>query len=153
MENCYTKGLRALCLSGTRTCPELTYEEHDEIHHLRCGIKKPIRQTLHFHGNSFETAAQARFTHDEDGRPLLRIQIDFLETPCTRILKLTPVGNGLILRQEETPGAGFVSGILPTAASSAAKVLLSSVLGSAEQGYLRWRVERMFTQTLKMEKD
>lgn len=153
VENCYTKGLRAVTLGGTRSRPELLYEEHDEIHHLQCGVKRPIRQTLNFRGNSFKTAVQARFAHDEDGHPLLRIQIDFLETPCTRILKLIPSGHGLILRQEETPGAGFVSGILPTAASSAAKVLLSSVLGSAEQGYLRWRVERMFTQTLKLEKE
>ena len=153
VENCYSKGLHALSLSGTRVCPELIYEELDEIHHLRCGVRKPIRQTLTFCGNVFQTAVQARFACDEDGRPVLRIQIDFLETPCSRILKLTPAGQGLILRQEETPGAGFVSGILPAATSSAARVLLSSVLGSAEQGYLRWRLEKTFTQTLNLEKE
>lgn len=154
VENCYSRGLRAVSLGGTRKCPELIYEEQDQLYHLRCGVKAPIRQTLNFRGNLFEAAVQARFTHDEEAQPVLRIQIDFLETPCTRVLKLISTKQGLFLRQEESPGAGFVSRIISTAAAtSTARVLLSSVLGSAEQGYLRWKVDRMFTQTLKLIKE
>lgn len=152
--NSYSRGLRAISLGGTRRSPVLFYEEQDQLHHLLCGINAPIRQIIDHHGNLFAAAVQARFTHNEEEQPVLRIQIDFLETPCTRILKLILTPQGLLLQQEETPGAGFLSATLSAAVKSpTAKALLSSVLGSSEQSYLRWRTERMFTQTLKLTAD
>lgn len=151
VEGCFSKGLRAISLGGTRAAPELFYEEQDQLHRLICGVRAPIRQTVEYHGNSFEAAVQARFTHDEDGSPVLRIQIDFLETPCTRILKIIHTGQGVFLRQEETPGADFLTGIMNAMVpSGTAKAVISAVLGSAEQGFLRWKIDRMFTQTMKL---
>lgn len=151
VEGCFSKGLRAISLGGTRAAPELFYEEQDQLHHLICGVKTPIRQSVTYYGNVFETAVQARFTHDEEENPVLRIQIDFLETPCTRILKLVQTRQGLLLRQEETPGGEFLFNTMAVAIQSpAAKTLLSAVLGNTEQGYLHWRIQRMFTQTMKL---
>lgn len=151
VEGCFSKGLCSISLGGTRRAPELFYEEQDQLHHLICGVRTPIRQTIDYHGNSFEAAVQARFTHDEDENPVLRIQIDFLETPCTRILKIIHTRQGVLLRQEETPGADFLAGTMNTLVpSGTAKAVISAVLGSAEQGFLRWKIDRMFTQTMKL---
>ena len=58
---------------------------------------------------------------------------------------------GVFLRQEETPGADFLTGIMNTMVpSGTAKAVISAVLGSAEQGFLRWKIDRMFTQTMKL---
>lgn len=151
VEGCFSKGLQAISLEGTRTVPELIYEESDQVHHLRCGIRAPIRQTVHYHGNTFEASVQARFTHDENENPVLRIQIDFPETPCTRILKIMQTKQGMFLRQEETPGVDFLAGMMSnTVFSGAAKTVISAVLGSSEQGFLRWKIEKMFHQTMKL---
>ncbi len=154
VENSYSCGLKAISIGGSRRVPELLYEEQDQLHHLLCGVKAPIRQTIVHHGNVFEIAVQARFTHDDEEHPVLRIQIEFLETPCTRILKLIQTERGMLLRQEESPGAVFLSNTMVTASKSpAVKTLLASVAGSSEQSYLRWRVDRMFTQTLNLIRD
>lgn len=150
VEGCFSKGLQAISLGGTRTAPELFYEEQDQLHHLICGVRKPVRQTVHYQGNAFEAAILAHFTYDEDQNPVLRIQIDFLETPCTRILKIIHTGQGVFLRQEETPGADFLIGTMDTAMTPRIKTVLSTVLGSSEQGFLRWKIDRMFTQTMKL---
>lgn len=148
VEGCFSKGLKAVSLRGTRTAPELIYEETDQTFHLTCGLKKPLRQRISYHGNIFEVAVQARFTKNEDLVPILRIQIDFLETPCTRILKLIPQGDHLILRQEETPGEAFLTNLLFSGSqNTAAKALLSSLFGNSDPEWIRWRIGRLFTQT------
>lgn len=149
MENTYTKGLCALSVGGTRSAPEILYEERGQLHHLICGIKTPHLQTLSLDGNVFRVAVRGRFARNEDGHPVLRIQIDFLETPCTRILKLILTPEGLKLRQEELPGADFVYNILSTQLqSSAAKAFLSALLGSSDPSYVHWRVQRLLTPTV-----
>ena len=58
---------------------------------------------------------------------------------------------GMFLRQEETPGADFLAGMMSnTVLSGAAKTVISAVLGSSEQGFLRWKIEKMFRQTMKL---
>ncbi len=151
MENCYTKGFCALSIGGSRTAPELLYEERGELHHLTCGISAPHYQTLSFDGNVFRVAVQGRFACNEDGHPVMRVQIDFLETPCTRILKLILTPRGVLLRQEELPGADFVYSILSTQLqSSAAKALLTALLGSGDPSYVRWRVQKLLTPSVPM---
>lgn len=150
VENSYSAGLQALTVGGTRQNPELLYEERDQLHHLVCGIKAPVRQKIFWHGNVFETAVLASFTHDADENPVLRIQIDFLETPCTRVLKLIWTRRGLLLRQEETPGEDFLSGSMSMLLNvPGAKTLMAAVMGSAEQGYLRWKIGRVFSPELR----
>ncbi len=147
----FSRGLYALSVGGTRTRPELLYEEQDQLHHLICGIKKPIYQELTFHGNVFQVAVQGTFTRDEDDNPVLRIRVDFLETPCCRILKLIQSPKGLILRQEEYPGDHLVTGALETLLhSSMAKSVLGAMIGG-DASYVRWRMEQLFSYDLPFE--
>ena len=154
VENSYSGGLRAISIGGTRQRPELFYEEQNQLHHLICGTKEPVRQDLYWHGNVFKAAVQARFTHDEDENPAMRIQIDLLETPCTRVLKLILTRRCVIVKQEEYPGLEFLTnsmGMLLKTPNS--KTLMAAVLGSAEQGYLRWKLRRVFSPELRFEED
>lgn len=154
VENSYSAGLQAISIGGTRQNPELLYEERDQLHHIVCGTRRPVRQHVNWHGNVFLCAAQARFTQDEDDNPVLRIQIDFLETPCTRIVKLIQTRQGWIVKQEETPGDEFLTNsmslLLKTPAS---KTLMTAILGSAEQGYLRWKIQRLFLPVMHFSED
>ncbi len=151
VENSYTKGFRAISIGGSRIAPVIFYEEADQLHQLICGVREPVCQTLQFHGNFFRAAVQARFTHNEEEEPVLRIQVDLLETPCQRVLKLVLGRRGVILKQEETPGAEYVSLAMTAMLQKApAKAILSAVLGSAEQGYLKWRIDRVFAPVVRL---
>lgn len=153
VENCYSKGLQALTVSGTRTQVSILYEERDQLFHVIAGTKQPVYQVLNFRGNEFRVAAQARFTHDEEENPVLRVQLDFLETPCSRILKLFLTPNGALLRQEETPSVDYLLDTVVLSAPGAAKALLTSLLGSSDADFLHWKMSQVFSPALKMKED
>lgn len=149
--NSYTPGLEAISLGGTAQAPELFYEERDAVYHLAVGLEAPVRQSLFFHGNVFLVAVQGRFTHDDEENPVFRIQIDFLETPSTRILKLTLTPQGPRLSQDETPGAAFVAAMAEQMGDSAAfRALAAALVGTPDLAYLRYRIERVFRPTLAL---
>ncbi len=154
VENSYSHGLQAIAVGGTRTMPELFYEERDQLHHITAGTREPVVQTLTFHGNVYRVAAQARFTHDDEENPVLRVRLDFLETPCTRILKLIRTPAGFTVRQEEFPGANYVRKLTDQAANAPAmRPILSALLGSSDPDFLGWKLERIFAPSLKFRED
>ena len=154
VENCYSKGMEAVTIGGSRTQISLFYEERDQFYHVIAGIKEPVYQILNFGGNEFRVAAQARFTHDEDENPVLRVRLDFLEAPCSRILKLCLRPKGPVLRQQETPGVEYLLDTMVLSAPNAAsKALLTSLLGSSDADYLHWKMDQVFSPTLRMKED
>ena len=153
VENSYSKGLQAISVTGTRTQVSLLYEERDQLHHVIAGTKEQVYQVLSFHGNEFRVAAQARFTHDEEEHPVLRVQIDFLETPCSRILKLYRTPVGWKLKQEESPNVDYLLDAVVLAAPSAARAWLTTLLGSSDADYLHWKMAQIFGPILKMKEE
>ena len=99
-------------------------------------------------------AAQARVTHDEDENPVLRLQLDFLETPCSRVLKLVRRRSGVVLKQEETPNVDYLFDTMLLAAHNpAAKAILNSILGSSDAEFLQWKLGQVFAPVLELEED
>lgn len=153
-ENCYSKGLQAITVTGSRTQPELFYEERDQLLHLYLGTKEPHYQDLLYHGNVFRVAVQARFTHDEDENPVLCIRMDCLETPSSRILKLSRLPGGWTLKQDETPHISYLlDGAADAAPNAASRAIVSTILGSSEADYLYWKLDQVFSPTLTFRED
>lgn len=152
VQNCYTKGVQAIAIGGSRETVELFYEERDALHHILAGTRAPHIQTMTFGENVFRVAAHARFTHNEDEIPVLRVQLDFLETPFTRVLKLYLTPSGLLLKQEETP---CMDKVLETVLSShtAVKTLIGNVFGTGDLDFVRWRMSVVFSPELRFSED
>lgn len=149
VENTYSHGLQAITVGGSRFYPELFYEERDQVHHIIAGTEEPYLQELTIHGNVFRVAAQAVFSHDEDDNPMLRVRLDFAETPCTRIIKIFLTPSGPVVRQQETPGSDFLMQLqsgMPQ--SAAAKTVISAILGTSDPELIRWKVNRLFDQRM-----
>lgn len=152
VENCYSKGLEAVSIVASKNQVSILYEERDQLHHVIAGTKEPVYQVLNFRGNEFRVCAQARFTHDEDETPVLRIQIDFLETPCSRILKLFRTPLGWQFRQEETPTADYLLNTMTLKAPTPAmKAWLNTLLGNSDSEFLHWKLRQVFSPTLNMQ--
>lgn len=150
VENSYSHGLQAIAVGGSRTLVELFYEERDQLQHILAGTEAPYYQELTIHGSVYRIAAQARFTHDDEEHPVLRVRVDFLETPCTRILKLIQTPQGLLVRQQEFPGADFVRQSTDLAAQTPAlRPILSALMGGSDPDYLHWKLERVFSPALR----
>lgn len=151
VHNCYTSGLSGIAVSTRGLMPELIYREHNATYRLVIGLGKPIITELCFHGNYFHVAALGRFTHDEEERPVFYIKLDFLETPCVRILKLILTEGGMMLRQTETPGVPYMYEKLREAARQPLyKPLLLVAAGGNEDDFLHYKSLRIMSPEIQM---
>ena len=147
--NNYTAGAVSVAVSEKGGMPELIYREKDALYRLPVGLGRPAVTELDFRGNVFHVAALGRFTHDEEERPVFYIRLEFIETPCVRILKLVSDGPRLFLRQTETPGVPYVSEKLCQAARSPLyRPLLLLAAGGAEEDYLRFKTRQVLSPEL-----
>lgn len=158
VHNAYTRGLRSLSFSRIVSggCEQLlvTYREQEDTHVFPAALpgERSLRSTCTFCGIPFRIAAGCRFSADEDGRPVCILHIDFLETPCSRSVKLflntephTDEIPDAILRQEETPGASMIARALITQkVQLAAQPIIGGALGIIDDDYLSYRARRMF---------
>ena len=147
--NNYTAGVVSVAVSEKGGMPELIYREKAAMYRLPVGLGRPAVTELDFRGNVFHVAALGRFTHDEEERPVFYIRLEFIETPCVRILKLVSDGPRLFLRQTETPGVPYVSEKLCQAARSPLyRPLLLLAAGGAEEDYLRFKTRQVLSPEL-----
>ena len=153
IQNSYTHGLKSITLYGTKKKPVLLYQEQELSFRIRLGTKKAFIQDIDFYGDRFRIAASVSFTANEDGFPIVRIVLDFVETPFSRILKLILTPQGILLQQSETPCMDQILRTALSSAPTAAKTLLSAMMGSGDTDFLYWKFSQVFSPTLNMEEN
>ncbi len=145
-QNNFSTGVKRIRFVQTPDRFDLVYEEQDEIHRVAIGFTQSEQSELSFHGEKFRVACFGSFSWDEDGRIVLKLRIDFLETPFSRLLRFYLSGNGqLTLLQQEVPGAPFLTQLydqLRTKLSD--RRVLSAIVGKLDEDYLLYRIEKTF---------
>ena len=150
LHNNYTAGVTGVAVSLRGELPELIYRERDAVYRFPVGLGVPEVFQLDFRGDVYRVAALGRFTHDEEERPVFYVRLEFLETPCVRVLKLVLDGEGLLLRQTETPGVPYVYEKLRLAAQSPLyKPLLLMGAGGTEEDFLRYKTLQLLSPELR----
>ena len=113
VQNQYATGFVSLSFKKEDGRHILVYQENGGETAIPLGIDEPCESTLQINGAEFMIATMARFSDDEDGRPILSVKIDFLEFPSSKILKLIFVGKDHVaLKSEELPGRGVSGEVL-----------------------------------------
>lgn len=144
LHNSYTLGVQAVSINLVGDTPELIYREADVTYRITVGLGRPLVTELTFQGSRYHVSALGRFTHDEEERPVFYLRLEFLETPSVRILKLVRTEDGLLLKQEETPGVPYVMNKVRAAAGSAlTHPLLLVAFGSGDEAYWHYRVRQL----------
>lgn len=151
LHNSYTQGVQSVSINLVGETPELIYREADATYRVPAGLGRPLVTELTFQGSRYHVAVLGRFTHDEEERPVFYLRLEFLETPCVRILKLVRTEDGLLLKQEETPGVPYVMNKVRTAAGSAlTRPLLLVAFGCGDEAYWHYRVRQLLYPQLHM---
>lgn len=151
LHNNYTTGVQEISVSLRGKTPELIYREADAAYRVPIGLGCPVVTELNFNGDHYHVAASGRFTHDEEERPVFYLRLEFMETPCVRILKLVRTGAGILLKQEETPGLPYVMKKLSAAAElGLSKPLLLVAMGGAEEDYWEYKVRQIVCPQVRM---
>lgn len=153
VQNNYTKGFRSFCFDIEDNCFFVEYRESDEVYRFAVGFDKAAVTELSFHGEPYVVGVRGRFSADEDGREVLILKIDFLETPCTRTVKLFYGGDNPELRQSEQPGKNFVMKYMATVKEEESEKhpLLASALAKLDADLLDYKVERTFEPSVALE--
>lgn len=160
MQNNYTRGLLRISFSVRKNSAGkehlfVTFTEQEAAFVFPVGFEKSLRVTLYFRGEPFLCAVRGAFTHDEDENPVFRIRLDFLETPCTRIMKLFFLRDGsVLLRLEETPGERFIyENVIAEKNEIAAQPVFGAALEKIENDYLEYKVRRMMSPELMLDEE
>lgn len=151
MRNNYTKGLSGISFEFKDGKFSVIYKEADALHRIPVGFGKARLCNMNFRGDIFRVAARGAFASNEDGVPVLKLRLSFLETPCTVVLKLFFGRDGVYLVQRETPGQDFSDGYMREIKKGLEEM---KIVGGAallvDDDYLAYKIEKSFSPKIKL---
>jgi hypothetical protein len=156
VQNEYAKGFESVSFVRKEGVPHLVYCETNTAYEIPLGFDIPIRKHFTFGKIDFLVAVHAKFRHDEENRLVLIVRLDFLETPCSRVLKFVfGAKDEVIMAHSELPGEEFVaeatSELLKGFADSSLP-FVSGVMDRFAEDYVELKLKKAFSPTLKLRK-
>ena len=107
--NTYGKGLEKIGFEIKDGKFIVSFFEGDDIISVPVGFSNYEKSELCLGDRiKFKVAAHGRFAENEDYLPVLKLKFDFIETPCSKTVKLIFDGDRVCYTQEEFPGAKFI---------------------------------------------
>ena len=154
VESRYASGLVALSFSQRAGALYMTYEENESRVELQVGVSSPAIQTVLINDLPFTVSAFAKFTYNEDDKPVVVIRIDFLEYPSSRVIKLIFLDDDTVLmKSEEHPGdalakdvVGLILGEMPDTP------LVTGVMDKIGTDYFLYKAEQVLAPKLLLKK-
>ena len=130
----------------------MDYCEKAETYRLPIGFAAPEITEIRVQNTPFRVATSGAFAHDEDGRLVLKLRVDFLELPSSRFLRIYLGPDGNRLRQSEAPDEQLIlknmttfTGVLQS------KPIIGPALAKIDLDYFNYRIERLFRPSLRMD--
>ena len=151
VENNYSQGFKSISFSIDDGKFLVEYNQIDESYKFELGFGEPKYTNIYIHNTPFYIGATGCFSKDEDGRKVFKIRIDFLETPCTLILKLVYHNGYYEAKQMEMPGKPFVlEKVMEIKKGISEAPLIGGVSELTPDDVIEYRVERMFEFKFKL---
>jgi hypothetical protein len=145
VENNYSQGFKSIGFSIENGRFFVEYAQTDEKYCFELGFGEPKYTNIYIHNTPFYIGATGCFSHNEDGKRVFKIRIDFLETPCTMILKLVYKNGYFEVHQSEMPGKPFVlEKIMAIKNGISHTPIIGGVTEIAPDDVIEYQVERMF---------
>ena len=115
LENNYTTGISGVRFSCEAEKLYVTVEEGEQQNTLEVGFQAPVRGRVCANGEEQLVAVRGLWTQNEDGVPVLKLDIAFLEQASTRHIKLFfDAADTVRMRLSETPSKqalGAINGV------------------------------------------
>lgn len=151
VENNYSQGFKSLSFFIKDGRFYVDYAQNDESYRFELGFGEPKYTNIYIHNTPFYIGATGCFAHNEDGKMVLKIRIDFLETPCTLVLKLIYQNGYFEVHQKEMPGKPFVlEKIMAIKEGISQAPIIGGVTDLAPDDVIEYQVERMFEFKYKL---
>ena len=145
VENNYSQGFKSIGFSIDNGKFFIDYEQMDEKYRFELGFGEPKYTNIYIHNTPFYIGATGCFAQNEDGNKVFKIRIDFLETPCSMILKLVYKKGYYEVHQSEMPGKPFVLDKIMAIKNGISQTpIIGGVTEIAPDDVIEYQVERMF---------
>ncbi len=144
VQNNYTTGLQSLSFSIEKETLWVTYSEREDQYRFAVGWDLPADGELYVHGEPYRIRARGRVAQNEDGIPVLILTISFLETPCTREIRVYLDEDTPHLRQTEAPGMPLLKMLYAEIERKLAQQpLVGTAMEKMDEEYITYRMQRI----------
>ena len=151
VENNYSQGFKAIKFFIKDGKFFADYQQNDESYCFEIGFGEPQYSNIYVHNAPFYIGSTGCFATNEDGYKVFKIRIDFLETPCTMILKIVFRNGYYEVYQKEMPGKPFVlEKIMAVKDGISQTPIIGGVTDLAPDDIIEYQVERMFEFKFRM---
>lgn len=145
VESNYSKGFEGISFEVEGGKLYVNYFETEEEHRFALGFSKAEYTELLFDNAPYLIGASGNFAEDEDGNKVLKMRIDFVETPCSLAIKLYFHKNYVTFYQKEMPGRVIVMDKLDDIKKELQnKPIIGGAAAILDDEVLRYRIERLF---------
>lgn len=149
INNNYSKGLSSISFKIEDDKFYLLFAEKDDIHVVPIGFDLPERATVDINGDPYEIATIGSFAHDEDDNLVIKINIAFMETPCTRKIRIYFRKEDILYKSIETPGAKLIiDNIIRLKHSAQSNKMFGHLLARLDDDYISYKVCSIFEPKL-----
>lgn len=109
--NNYTDGVRTIAFYYEGKRFYAAFEEGEELKRMEVGFGRPAVTEVLFHGEPYLLGVTGSFGKDEDGRPVLKLDLAFLEEAVRRRLKcyFLEEERKIEIHWDETPGGRLIT--------------------------------------------
>ncbi len=111
VQNNYTKGTVGYSFGMDERGLYLDYKETDGEYRLHIGFDAPEYEELEIMDEKCRIATVGEFRYNEDDLLVLKLKVDFLEFPYSRLIKFIFDRESLEVIYRETPGRELLSGL------------------------------------------
>ncbi len=153
VQNNYSSGLKGISFKVLNKTLNLVYEEAGCSYTIPVGFKEPLVSNQLFFGEPYLINCIGRFSTNEDLKQVLVIDINLLETPCTKRLKFQFDDDFCVLCQSENPGKPLLDLTLNSFKSNIPQIpILAPLFDKFDEDLAGYKVERLFSPKVVLKK-
>lgn len=152
VQNQYSEGLEGIDFSIEEGKLILHYTEAGKIYHVPIGFGRGEVSEVTVGEVPFLISAIGKFSTDEDDHPVFQATIDFLETPCSRKIKLYFLDEQIVLlRQVELPGDGFVHQLTKAALEMIERrPVIGAAVNKLDRDLVDYKIDKVFSPEVEL---
>lgn len=140
--NNFSGGITEAVFSFEPGVCKITFLDGENENVITAGLDGvPRIGSVSFNGDAYAVGATARLTPDEDGRPVLKLFLSFIETPCIRVMKFIFYGEKLLIRFDELPSVDAASKMLFTLVGGNGNTMEKMLIDTISQQRLADRMD------------
>ena len=152
LQNNFSEGLTGMKFETDADSLKLVFYEGPFSYVIEPGINYCKTAKLTFKGEPYLVASKAEFVNDEDGNPVLKLELSFLETSNSRKIKIYFNGSGdrIKVKFSENPGVDCIlEGIEAAVGDLRSNVLVDMLFSITDPDYLIYKMNSVFEPEFK----